>query len=178
MAKKVIIINGPGGVGKDFFVSLVKKLYETPEYRIENVSSIDPVKRALRKHFGWDGETKNDEWRNKMVELHQKYISYDLPFKYLIGRINQVENGLIFLHIREPEEIQKIKERIPEAITTHMSRTQVETPNTSADKYTRNYDYEYYIRNNGDIDDLEILVRIFFENDLEEFQSFDHQVSV
>jgi hypothetical protein len=178
VAKKVIIINGPGGVGKDFFVSLVKEFYETPEYRIENVSSIDPVKRALRKHFGWDGETKNDEWRRKMVELHQKYISYNLPLQYLIRRINQVEHGLIFLHIREPEEIQKIKERISEAITTHMSRNQVITPDTTADKYTRNYDYDYYIRNNGDEIDLEILVEIFFENDLKEFKSFDYHVSV
>ena len=51
MNKKVIIINGTGGSGKDTFVEFCAEFA-----RVTNISSVDPAKAAAKVLVGWEGE--------------------------------------------------------------------------------------------------------------------------
>ena len=51
MEKRIVIINGSGGVGKDTFVELCGKFVE-----VKNISSVDKVKEAARILVNWNGE--------------------------------------------------------------------------------------------------------------------------
>jgi adenylate kinase family enzyme len=175
--KKVIIINGSGGSGKDTFIKIAKELYEIDDFEIANVSSIDPIKRALRKYYGWDGKNKSDEWRRKMVALKETYAKKDLPTHYLIDKINKVKRGIVFLHIREPHEIEKVMTRIEEAHTLHVARPQVSVPNTKVDMKTTEYRYDTSIVNDGETEeDLKHQVKDFFEQIVPTIDFFDKKV--
>lgn len=80
--KKVIVINGAGGSGKDLFVTLVER--NLPG-QVFNFSSIDPIKEILKTQ-GWDGMDKSDEWRIKMVNLKKELVAKDdTPTRHLIA---------------------------------------------------------------------------------------------
>ena len=49
MRKTTIVINGPGGTGKDALIASISN------YRVMNTSSIDPIK-AIATTCGWNGE--------------------------------------------------------------------------------------------------------------------------
>ena len=51
MEKRIIIINGSGGVGKDTFVE-----YCSEFTNVKNISSVDKVKEAAKILVGWNGE--------------------------------------------------------------------------------------------------------------------------
>lgn len=75
-------------------------------------------------------------------------------------------NSIIFIHCREPKEIQKFVER-KGAITLFITRPEINPIQTNdADANVCNYSYDYYISNDGTIDDLkekaqEFLHKIF-----------------
>ena len=100
--KKVIIINGTGGCGKDTFVSLVSKYA-----KVYNFSSIDAVKE-LATIIGWDG-TKSEKDRKFLSDLKRLTTEYnDFSFnsiKNAYEKFINSDNEIMFIHIREPEEI-------------------------------------------------------------------------
>ena len=51
MKKRVVIINGGGGSGKDTFVEFCAK-----HAKVINISSVDKVKEAAKILVGWNGE--------------------------------------------------------------------------------------------------------------------------
>ena len=57
--KKIFIINGSGGVGKDTFVELVSQFFP-----IVNFSSVHKVKEIAIK-IGWDGKSKTEKDRKQ-----------------------------------------------------------------------------------------------------------------
>ena len=150
--KLVVIINGSGGVGKDSLCAAVEKAMPTI-----NISSIDPIK-DIATYAGWDG-TKDDAGRLLLVELKQAFVRYnDLPLKFLCQQYEQFlksENVVLFVHIREPEEIAKFKKCVKDAIckTILITRdTHKEWQNTS-DSGVSNYDYDCYFENNRSLEE-------------------------
>ena len=135
MHKLVIVINGSGGVGKDSICSIVGKHYSTM-----NISSVDPIKKIAFEN-GWDGR-KNEKSR-KFVDFN------DLPCKYLLDKYQEFlesNNEILFVHIREPEEISKFKKSIQEACITLLIRRNSHTKkewNNSADDNVENFDYDF-----------------------------------
>ena len=108
MEKISIVINGVGGAGKDTLISLLQD-----KYKIKNVSSIAPIK-ALAKMMGWQGE-KTDKARKFLSDLKAITTEYnDYPTNYLLeeqqGFIAD-NNQIMFVHIREPKEIEKFVNR-------------------------------------------------------------------
>lgn len=103
----VVIINGQGGVGKDALVKEVRKA----GYKVMNVSSIDPVKKLARK-AGWSGE-KDQKSRKFLADLKAAMTEYDnLPQKYCeesIFKAMAEDVDFLFIHIREPENIEYVK---------------------------------------------------------------------
>ena len=115
MKKLVIVINGVGGVGKDTMCAFV-----AGAYRVRNVSSVDPIK-AMARMGGWDGD-KSDKSRKMLSDLKMLFTQYnDLCLRYITGQYQQFLEGdeqVMFVHIREPEEIARFVAVAPEHIKT------------------------------------------------------------
>lgn len=153
MMKLQIIINGPGGVGKDTLIESIKK------YKWKSISSIDPYK-DVAKQLGWEG-SKDDKSRKFLSDLKSLSIQYnDFPSKYIYDEcVNFCENDdeyeILFIHIREPEEIQKVVELtgaktlliIPGAREIHDG-----VYGNKSDDSVLDYDYDYMFINQDDIE--------------------------
>ncbi len=102
--KLAIVINGVGGVGKDTLCAIAAK-----HYRVRNISSITPIKE-IAAACGWAGE-KTDRARKFLSDLKRLTVEYnDFPTKYLAEQYQsflESEEEILFVHIREPEEIEK-----------------------------------------------------------------------
>jgi len=158
--KKVFIINGSGGVGKDTFVEMVSKVVPTINY-----SSVDKVK-LIAKQIGWDGVSKTDKDRKLLSDLKALTTEYnDMSFnclKHTVSNFLTISGAsCLFLHIREPEEIKRaVQEFNAETILVKRDSTQAIKTNIS-DANVDNYDYDYIINNSGTLEDLEIEARKF-----------------
>lgn len=153
MQKQVIIINGTGGSGKDTFVQ-----YCSEYAKVINISSVDKVKEAATILVGWKGE-KDEKSRKLLVDLKKLSIDYnDAPLKYIEKQYNAFLNSqaeYLFIHIREIDEIKKIKEALnAKTLLIINPRVELIKSNTS-DGNVYNYKYDYIIENNGTLKDLE-----------------------
>jgi hypothetical protein len=158
--KKVYLINGVGGVGKDSFCSFCSEYISTL-----NISSVDKIKEAARI-LGWNGD-KDEKSRKFLADL--KYLSTDYnnnPYEYIKRTIEYFRRddtpyGLMFIHVREPNEIHKIKTELNcETILVRNKNVRPITSNT-ADANVENYEYDYVINNDGTLDDLKETARRF-----------------
>ena len=153
MNKKIILINGSGGVGKDTFVECCSEFV-----KLKNISSVDKVKEAAKTLVGWNGE-KDDKSRKLLVDLKALSIEYnDYPMQYIKGQADEfIENDeeqLMFVHIREISEIEKVKNMLnAETLLITSNRVEKITTNNS-DANVDQYNYDYYISNDGTIDEL------------------------
>jgi len=162
--KKVIIINGSGGIGKDEFVEAVSKY--------TNVVNCDSVKiiKDMATLAGCDGK-KTEKDRKFLSDLKALVMAYnDMPFRYVSNSIDNflrfdfnIKNALIFLHIREPKEIKRVVDKYG-AITVLIRNKKVKKiESNDSDANVENYDYDFIIENNTSLIDLEEKARTFLE---------------
>lgn len=154
MRKQVFIINGSGGVGKDTFISLVAKVSDRP---IMNFSSVDKVKKIARI-IGWDGG-KTEKDRKFLSDLKILCTDYNnMPFNSMSEKVEEFSNckaAMLFLHIREPEEIEKARLAFG-AKTILIKRDSVkQIISNMADGNVFNYKYDIVINNDGDLSNFE-----------------------
>lgn len=160
MDKHIFIINGGGGVGKDTFVELISvELNDSMKklHTVINFSSVDKVKE-IAKLIGWNGKKteKDRKFLSDLKILTSKYC--DMPFESMKSKvkhfINDEEARVLFLHIREPEEIKRaVKEFNAKTILVTSKRVKHITSNI-ADKNVLNYDYDFVIKNDGTMEEL------------------------
>ncbi len=160
--KQIIVINGSGGVGKDTFVEFCQKYC-----KIKNISSVDKVKEAARVLTGWDG-SKDEKSRKLLVDLKQLGIQYnDAPFKYIVEsaeKFKNTEEEIMFVHIREIEEIEKVKKATnAKTLLVTNKNVPIITSNES-DKNVMNYQYDFYIKNDGTLEDLDMVANKFINS--------------
>lgn len=151
MRKQVFIINGSGGVGKDTFVEFVADSFSTM-----NVSSVDKVKKVARV-IGWSGG-KTEKDRKFLSDLKLLCTDYnDMPLNSMKEKYQEFINNnsnFLFLHIREPEEIEKTR-MIFDAKTVLLKKDSVKhITSNMADANVYNYNYDVVINNNEGIDEL------------------------
>lgn len=157
--KFIYIINGSPSSGKDTFVNFVNEFAKTNNY-----SSIDCVKR-IASLIGWDGKKTNKD-RKFLSDLKQLLVSYnDYPCKESVSAVNKFLHNysekFMFIHIREPDEIDKLKEAIKNELNFYNVKTiivkrynsKVEIGNKSDDN-VYNYNYDITINNFGTLDNL------------------------
>ena len=168
---KVFVINGMPRAGKDTFVEMcqIEALW------CLNVSTVDFVKK-LAGQCGWDG-TKTPENRAFLSDLKDLLTRWgDVPFKEVCRAINlfklemelydfNPDEGVVFIHCREPEEIQKFVEYY-NAQTLLMRREAIETKEQSnhADAEVFNCNYDFVVENNGTLDELKQKAIWFLEH--------------
>lgn len=161
MGKNIVIINGTGGAGKDTFVSFCSEVTG-----VLNVSTVDKVKEAAKVLVGWNGE-KDEVSRKLLVDLKQLSIAYnDAPTKYISKMAEEFRNSndnLMFVHIREAEEIEKAKKLLnAKTLLITNPRVKLITSNDSDGKVNE-YQYDYYIINDGTLEDLKNKASEFVE---------------
>lgn len=144
MEKLIVIINGTGGSGKDTFVEYVSNYAN-----VVNFSSIDIVKEVARI-AGWDGG-KTPKDRKFLSDLKVLMSEYnDMPFRSMaevVNRFIQSDDEILFLHIREPENIKRAVLEFG-ASTLLIKRVGYENINSNySDASVDNYDYDYRIEN-------------------------------
>lgn len=106
-----------------------------------------------------------------LKDLTTEFI--DFPFVSTVKRVNNffrdieiscgnLNKAVIFIHSREPEEIERFKKEL-NAITLLIRRPEVENQEQSnhADANYLNYKYDYTIINDGTFDDLKEKARKF-----------------
>ena len=151
MHKQVFIINGSGGVGKDTFVEFVADNFSTM-----NVSSVDKVKEVARA-IGWSGG-KTEKDRKFLSDLKLLCTDYnDLPLNSMKEKYEEFINNdsnFLFLHIREPEEIEKAR-MIFDAKTILIKKDSVKHITSNlADANVYKYNYDIVVNNNDGINEL------------------------
>jgi hypothetical protein len=159
MSRFIVVLNGPPEVGKDTFIDLCQDILV--DYGIGSVysySAVDEIKQWAQM-MGWDG-VKDEKGRKFLSDLKQLSINFnDGPTKYLSRMIegSLAKSCVIFLHVREPQEIAKIKAIHPEIITCHMTRSSAPSYQNISDANTLNYHYDEYLQNDGALADLNVV---------------------
>ena len=156
--KAVLVINGVGGVGKDTLCELAAK-----HFRVKNVSSITPIKE-IASMCGWDG-AKDSKGRKFLSDLKLLCVEYnDYPTVWLTERYREFlegEDEIMFVHIREPEEIGKFVRATGGVAKTLLIRGGTRFPKESlhygniSDDGVENYRYDYYFTNDTTLEEAE-----------------------
>lgn len=176
--KLVVIINGRGGVGKDTFCNVISDCYN-----VLNVSSIDPVKEIART-VGWQNgkEFKARKFLSDMKSLLVEYNDY--PTQYLLSEYKRfMEDDIyqvMFVHIREPKEIEKFRALIDgRCITLKITRSDIENVvfGNSSDDNVDDYNYDYTYHNDTPLESVSLEILKYFNTilDSEKLKEFPHR---
>jgi dephospho-CoA kinase len=150
----MVVINGSGGCGKDTFVNFCR---ENKEYAILNRSTVDPIKEAATI-LGWNGD-KTDESRKFLSDLKDLATKYsDCSFSYIAEEFNTykyVSKAIMFVHCREPEEIQRFVEVFgAKTVLIDSSARKPIILTNHADAKVYDYHYDYVVYNNSNLEAL------------------------
>lgn len=181
--KKIVVINGSGGAGKDTFVNLVFTIIngEDPQHDLkygglkgdsddyfENrllVLSVSTIESILTpaKELGWDG-MKNDKGRKFLSDLKKLVTEYcDRPYQYIKKRyIDDRHFDVLFIHCREPHEIKRFVDDFG-AKTLLIRRPGIDVPLNDSDMGVENYEYDYIVYNSDGIEELKDKAKKFVE---------------
>ena len=175
---KVVIINGTGGSGKDTFVNFcMEHTMDKDGYMIYNVSSVDKVKEAAII-LGWDGG-KTEKDRKFLSDLKIMVEEYnDGNFKYMINKFNEIKDkttednkAIIFFHIREPKEIDRVINALGKenCISLLITTKRVEhIKSNMADAGVYDYEYNMVLHNDHSLERLAMEAKCFVDVLLED----------
>lgn len=163
--KKIIVINGNGGVGKD---TLIERLshHGMDADTIMNISSITPIKDIFvrstetLKNCGIDVRQieKDSKLRKLFSDMKKAYDEYtNLSMNYLFQTVSSFlisDKTIMFVHIREPENIKTFKSIVKDifhidAKTILVVRDTNVVWNNSSDDEVANYEYDVVFDNNN-----------------------------
>ena len=156
MNKLAIVINGAGGVGKDTLCDLAAK-----HFKVKNISSVTPIKE-IATFCGWDG-VKDDKARKFLSDLKRLTVEFnDFPTVWAFAQYNDFlnsEDEILFVHIREPEEISKFVRvtdgRAKTLLVRGGNRMRKDNYGNASDDGVENYSYDYYFMNDSSLEDAE-----------------------
>ena len=129
---------------------------------IINISSVDYVKEVAQ-FCGWNGE-KDLASRKFLSDLKDILTIWrDIPYNQMIEQVGIYENKVIFIHVREPKEIERLKVALNANTLLIKNDNIVSEFGNHADDMVENYEYNYVITNNGTLQDLEKSAKIFVD---------------
>jgi hypothetical protein len=156
--KRIVIINGVGGAGKDALCEFAAQHYHANNIsKVENISSIDPIKKIAKK-AGWHGK-KDEKSRKFLSDLKAVFVAYnDYPTKWLVKKtlqfLDDEYNILLFVHIREAAEIQKYIDSVNNYVNKNTVFTVLIKDDSSetvwhnaSDDNVENFNYDFIFHN-------------------------------
>jgi len=170
MAFKVVIVNGVAAHGKDSFAKFASEYFDGITI---NHSTVDTVKKAA-KFFGADQDVhKGDAERRLWSDMKDAWTRYnDGPFKEIIQKVEDTnrlyrhqQDIIVFVHAREPGEIQKVKNYFGKNCITVLvvMPENGHIPDNHADQNVFEYVYDLIVQNDGTIDDLKAAAVTFIQ---------------
>ncbi len=140
MKKLAIIVNGKPESGKDFLCDAVSSVRPA-----RKISSIDPIV-PIAKQGGWDG-VKSKKSRKLLSDLKRIFTEFnDLPTRYVLEKYRnflQSEDEILFVHIREPDQIEAFKRVASHCVTLLIHRPGTEeTFGNESDDGINNFPYD------------------------------------
>lgn len=167
---KIVIINGYPQSGKDTFVRFVNNT----KVVVHNCHTSTPAKDAFIT-AGWDGR-KTPEIRKALSDCMVLFedlfgatsLHIDKQIQYCRSLEIKNEGTLVvlFIHIREPENIAKYREILEnghEVMTLLIDRETKEDPSNTSDENVEGYNYDYIIENNNSLEELQERAEAFVE---------------
>lgn len=158
--KRVVIINGCGGVGKDAFCRACSRYAECTVR-----SSVEPIKDIARQ-IGWDGG-KSEKDRKFLADMKRIVAQYnDYPMTWMRGAVNAFmgfgeDDEILFLHIREPEEIERAAKEF-DAVKVLVTNPRIpKITSNAADAGVDGCKYDFVISNDGSLADLDAMAADF-----------------
>ena len=172
LVKKIaIVINGKGGSGKDTVCDILGK-----HYNVHNISTITPIKEVAY-WGGWRG-SKSEKDRKFLSDLKKLFTEYnDLPNNYAVEEYKKFMRSphfdVFFVHIREPENIEKFKNSINGECVTLLVKggKSQETYGNSSDDDVDNYQYDYIYNNTKPLEEVEKDFLKFFKKIITETEN-------
>lgn len=129
---------------------------------------MDKVKK-IAEEIGWDSKSKTEKDRKFLSDLKLLCTEYnDMPFNSMCEVVEEFNKKryqrMLFLHIREPEEIDRAKKYF-NAKTILVKRDSIKhITSNMADENVFNYNYDIVINNNGTKKELENKVINFIDD--------------
>lgn len=194
---KIIIINGNGGVGKDTFVNFcLNYIYNYSKDKFNNyfddkytqldvinkcnIDSIYHIKQ-IAYECGWNG-SKTEKNRKFLSDLKNLLTQWnDFSFKTTCNDIRNrlfcylnatsmylINNSLIFVHVREPQEIKRYVEKFN--TDNNCYTLLIKNPSipfiysNSADANIEKYHYNFIVNNNDTLISLQNVAFQFCED--------------
>ena len=158
------VLNGSPRAGKDTFCTFMEK-YGV----VKHFSYVDFTRNMLNKaHI--DYRKKTDKDRQLLETINNALESYDdIPMKdicenviYAIAKAD-FRNLYIFVDIRKPENIKRFIEKFPDTKTVYIDDGKELSEATESDHSVKDYNYDYYIMNDGSLTDLQNAVEKFIK---------------
>lgn len=174
----IIIINGHPRAGKDTFIGFMEKHLRAHDIGCRSFSSIDPVRDMLGA-YGFDLSQKTEADRKLLavvgsaVEEHSNWRTEQCIAEALSAHIHTRGNTVVFLHIREPENIAKVRSWVEQegsvlgiSIATVFLRSDrsEKVKSNSADGGVGDMAYDHYVTNHGSLLDLDNTAAAFLRD--------------
>lgn len=159
MDKRIYIVNGKPRSGKDTFYDILKTMVPT-----RKCSAVDKVK-DIAELCGWNGG-KTEKDRKFLSDLKILTADYsDMPFTDVMKAVWNFRNDstyqVLLIDIRESEEIERAKVAFKAKTIFIVNDRAPEVISNMADANVEKYTYDYYIRNNGTLDEYKTNICTF-----------------
>jgi len=160
--KKIFVLNGVGTSGKGVFADHINKYIPTLKYSI-----VDLPKEAA-KVLGWDGGKTEKDRRFLSDVMDLSTECNDAPFKDVLSLVTDFKNNkdyaeyeVLIIDMRDPKDIARAVETFG-ADTILIRNPKVEKIESNhADRDVENYEYEYIIENDGTLEQLDKVAKLF-----------------
>lgn len=179
----VVIVNGRPRAGKDTLIDMLTTHLSVQGRAVESFSSIDPI-RDMLNNAGIDTSEKTPDDRKLLarigdaVEEHSRFRSQECTLRVLRFTRAHGGNGVFFLHVREPEIIERIRgnvamtkigRELPVRFTTVLVRSHrsPEFASNAADAGVETMRYDWTIGNDGTLEDLDVAAQVLITNALQ-----------
>ena len=166
---KIVIINGRERSGKDTFVDICSIVNNG---KVISTSMVGGTKELARK-IGWDGskEPRDRKFLSDLKDLLDEYNDYS--FRYVEETIDNIhsllqgetlKNCIFFIMARQPEDIKRLVEKYnAKTVLIRRDAAEEKEPSNHADRDVFRYEYDYEIKNDGDLIELEDKAIFFVE---------------
>ncbi len=179
---KVICISGKAGHGKDTTAKFLKEALEADGYRVLVTHYADLLKHICKSFFGWDG--KKDEYgRDLLQHIGTDVIRGNDPnywVNFVIGILKMFPNKWDYVLIpdcRFLNEVYEVMRAGFEVIHVRVGRDRFMSPLSEkqqahpSEMALDDAFVDYYIRNNGTLEDLRNAVSEFLVDLNEQHQT-------
>ena len=171
--KKIFIINGVGGSGKDTFEIYLNKYISTYKYSI-----VDICKKAARI-LGWSGSKgeKDRKFLSSIMDLSSEYN--DMPFCEVAKLVNdfksnRIKSEVLLIDMRDPKDIERaVREFGATSVLIRNPRIK-KIKSNHADANVEKYRYDYIINNNSTLKQLNKTAKHFVNTVIKETTPYKH----